>query len=126
MVRGRRAIEGQCKRNPLCVRGLRHRGYGGPCRIKKAGGRLDDGPTRSNSHIEERGEREMKTSTVPGRVGHAIVGRLIEVYWAADNVWQQGHVRSYNPSTGKHLVEYVNTNATEHLTLAKERWRQQV
>ena len=27
---------GQCRRNPLCVRGFRHRGLGGPCRLRTA------------------------------------------------------------------------------------------
>ena len=65
-----------------------------------------------------------KKSTVPGRVGHAMVGRTIEVYWAADDEWQEGRVLAYNPATGKHTVEYLQQGAREQLTLAREQWRQ--
>jgi hypothetical protein len=67
--------------------------------------------------------RQIKKTTIPGRVGHAIVGRTIEVFWQADG-WQEGRVLSYNPATGKHTVEYTHQGAIEQLTLAKEQWRQ--
>ena len=64
-------------------------------------------------------ERKKKTTTVPGRVGHAMVGRTIEVYWAADAEWQEGRVLNYNIETGKHTVEYTQQGGIhEQLTLA--------
>jgi len=174
--------DSQCRRNPLCVRGLRHRGLGGPCRLSGEPGVLPKRPSgkqklkgrkpgsrsgpsgrsgrRKPKHDvevddEEEGEeeeeeetpyegggggssragggdgqrarptstRQIKKTTIPGRVGHAIVGRTIEVFWQADG-WQEGRVLSYNPATGKHTVEYTHQGAIEQLTLAKEQWRQ--
>ena len=171
---------GQCRRNPLCVRGLRHRGLGGPCRLsgepglplkrpsakqkfkgRKSGshsgpsGRIgrrkpkydvdvddeeeeEEEEEEAEAHYEGGGgggstsragggegqrARPIKKTTIPGRVGHAIVGRTIEVFWQADG-WQEGRVLSYNPATGKHTVEYTHQGAIEQLTLAKEQWRQ--
>lgn len=190
---------GQCRRNILCVRGLRHRGLGGPCRLvdpgvkaaegaaverraerrertgalpKRASGPVRNKPRAGTSgrsgkrkpkprwqvsrsvatarchHVtcatslchaillrprvpglqdetEDEGlcasddsgcvragtscaaggceeRRPVTKSTIPGRVGHAMVGRLIEVFWTADSDWQEGRVLSYNPNTGKH------------------------
>jgi hypothetical protein len=178
--------DSQCRRNPLCVRGLRHRGLGGPCRLSGEPGVLPKRPSgkqklkgrkpgsrsgpsgrsgrrkpKHNVEVddEEEGEeeeeeethyegggggggggssragggdgqrarptstRQIKKTTIPGRVGHAIVGRTIEVFWQADG-WQEGRVLSYNPATGKHTVEYTHQGAIEQLTLAKEQWRQ--
>ena len=53
-----------------------------------------------------------------------MVGRRIEVFWAADGEWQEGRVLAYNAATGKHTVEYLAHGAREQLTLAKEQWRQ--
>ena len=148
---------GQCRRNPLCVRGLRHQGLGGPCRLRPASSKClgvpvrGEGAPRGSAQMQSRemqsrempsrpvpfssraflvaagrgrgarggggrgrggkrarhdaGEdgddedggmaalgpggygsarrppaRPTKKSTVPGRVGHAMVGRCIEVY----------------------------------------------
>jgi len=54
-----------------------------------------------------------------------MVGRMIEVYWAADGEWQTGRVLAYNPMSGKHTVEYTQQGAREQLTLSKEQWRQE-
>ena len=95
----------------LCLRGLRHQGYGGPCRLRKPGSRKSiaagAGIRRSAKREDDEDlphppAKEMRMSTVPGRVGHAIVGRTIEVFWSSEGVWQQAR----SPPHGTPHVNY--------------------
>lgn len=63
---------------------------------------------------------ETSVRAVSARILERLTRRFVPC-GAQDGVWQQGHVRHYNPETGKHTVEYISTKSTEQLTLAKVR-----
>lgn len=52
--------------------------------------------------------------------GSSVVGKLVWVCWCADAKYYQGTIVGYNPSTGKHLVQY-SPSVTEELHLPMEK-----
>lgn len=56
---------------------------------------------------------------------HDVVGRLIHVYWPAEDAYFLATVANYDPATRQHFVEY-NDGDTEHLQLHSERVRVQL
>ena len=52
--------------------------------------------------------------------GASVVGKRVWVCWCADAKYYQGTIVGYNPSTGKHLVQY-SPSVTEELHLPMEK-----
>lgn len=52
--------------------------------------------------------------------GASVVGKRIWVCWCADAKYYQGTIVGYNPSTGKHMVQY-SSSVTEELHLPMEK-----
>ncbi|KAL4566956.1 hypothetical protein LXL04_022526 [Taraxacum kok-saghyz] len=52
--------------------------------------------------------------------GDELVNRRIKVYWPLDKAWYEGCVKSFDKSSGKHLVHYDDSEE-EHLDLSKEK-----
>ncbi|KAL4572174.1 hypothetical protein LXL04_018943 [Taraxacum kok-saghyz] len=52
--------------------------------------------------------------------GDELVNRRIKVYWPLDKAWYEGCVKSFDKSSGKHLVQYDDSEE-EHLDLSKEK-----
>ncbi|KAH9623043.1 hypothetical protein KSS87_003545 [Heliosperma pusillum] len=53
--------------------------------------------------------------------GEQVVGRRIRVFWGLDREWDQGCVKAYDKSVGKHLVEYDDAD-DELIDLKKEKF----
>ncbi|XP_020269979.1 DNA mismatch repair protein MSH6 isoform X2 [Asparagus officinalis] len=49
-----------------------------------------------------------------------VVGKKISVFWPLDKTWYDGHVKSFNKLTGKHLIQYEDAEE-EVLDLEKEK-----
>lgn len=49
-----------------------------------------------------------------------MVGKKIRVFWPLDKTWYDGHVKSFNKLTGKHLIQYEDAEE-EVLDLEKEK-----
>lgn len=52
--------------------------------------------------------------------GEEVLNKRIKVYWPLDKSWYEGSVKSYNKITGKHLVQYDDSEE-ESLDLTKEK-----
>lgn len=52
--------------------------------------------------------------------GASVVGKRVWVCWCADAKYYQGTIVGYNPSTGKHMVQY-SSSVTEELHLPMEK-----
>ncbi|KAJ0589820.1 putative DNA mismatch repair protein MutS/MSH [Helianthus annuus] len=52
--------------------------------------------------------------------GDEVVNRRIRVYWPLDKCWYEGCVKSFDKSSGKHLVQYDDAEE-ERLDLSKEK-----
>ncbi|CAN6469121.1 unnamed protein product [Victoria cruziana] len=63
-----------------------------------------------------------KPSPSPSRHGENVVGWRIRVFWPLDDRWYEGHVGSFDASTGKHLIRY-DDGEEEKLDLEKERFQ---
>ncbi|XP_076896230.1 DNA mismatch repair protein MSH6-like isoform X2 [Bidens hawaiensis] len=59
-------------------------------------------------------------STSTPTYGDEVVNRRIRVYWPLDKSWYEGCVKSFDKSTGKHLVQYDDSEE-ELLDLSKEK-----
>jgi len=52
--------------------------------------------------------------------GQEVVGRRVKVYWPLDKAWYEGSVKSFDKSTSKHVVRYLD-DEEESLILAQEK-----
>lgn len=52
------------------------------------------------------------------------MGHRVAIWWPDDYAWYTGHIQSYQPGKGEHLIHY-DDNEVEWLNLSKERvqWR---
>jgi DNA mismatch repair protein MSH6 len=48
------------------------------------------------------------------------VGRRIKVYWPLDQAWYTGQIKSYDPKSNKHLIQY-DDGEDESIKLEKEK-----
>lgn len=60
-----------------------------------------------------------KSNSVQKTYGPEVVERRIRVYWPLDKSWYEGHVKSFDQLSGKHLVLY-NDFEEEMLNLSEE------
>ncbi|KAH0467039.1 hypothetical protein IEQ34_004277 [Dendrobium chrysotoxum] len=49
-----------------------------------------------------------------------VVGKRIRVYWPLDKAWYEGHVRSFDEVSGKHVIQY-DDGEEEFLDIEKEK-----
>ncbi|XP_020698156.2 DNA mismatch repair protein MSH6-like [Dendrobium catenatum] len=49
-----------------------------------------------------------------------VVGKRIRVYWPLDKSWYEGHVRSFDEASGKHVIQY-DDGEEEFLDMEKEK-----
>ncbi|KAK9055861.1 hypothetical protein SSX86_026948 [Deinandra increscens subsp. villosa] len=54
------------------------------------------------------------------KYGDEVVNRRVRVYWPLDKTWYEGCVKAFDKSSGKHLVQYDDSEE-EHLDLSKEK-----
>ena len=110
---GRKRAKGQCQRHPDCVRGLRHGGAGGPCKLRPSGSSVAAAADAAAGY----------TPAAAARGGpNPLVGRRVEVF-VKEEGWLAAVVTAFDVASGKHTVHYDIHGVTEHLTLAKELWR---
>ncbi|KAF3784024.1 DNA mismatch repair protein [Nymphaea thermarum] len=64
----------------------------------------------------------VEPSPSSSRHGEGVVGWRIRVFWPLDDQWYEGHVKSFNASTGKHLIQY-DDGEEEALDLERERFQ---
>ncbi|BAT86257.1 DNA mismatch repair protein [Vigna angularis] len=52
--------------------------------------------------------------------GQEVVGRRVKVYWPLDKAWYEGSIKSFDKSTSKHVIRYLD-DEEESLILAEEK-----
>ena len=56
------------------------------------------------------------SAVFPSSMGTLVVGKVVEIKWPENGEWYAGRVTAYDKETGKHTVEYYNSEI-EHVTL---------
>ncbi|XP_071726644.1 DNA mismatch repair protein MSH6 [Rutidosis leptorrhynchoides] len=81
---------------------------------------LQTKPNKKPAPVASQSPSTPATDSQNPSYGDEVINRRIRVYWPLDKVWYEGWVKSFDKSSGKHLVQYDDSEE-EVLDLSKEK-----